>query len=224
MRSVPFPDPREAPANGLVACGGDLHPALLLSAYAHGIFPWYDEGPILWHSPEPRFVLLPENLRINRTLEKNLRRTRYEVRLDTAFEEVIRACAERERPDQEGTWITPEMIAAYCELHELGFAHCAESWREDELMGGIYGVSLGRAFFGESMFAHESDASKIALVGLIRQLEAWQFRWLDCQVHTEHMERLGAVSWPRDRFLDELESALNTSTRRGRWTFDTKST
>jgi leucyl/phenylalanyl-tRNA--protein transferase len=220
MQQFPFPDPALADADGLLAYGGDLSPERLVSAYAHGVFPWYESDPILWFSPDPRLVLLPAELRANRSLRKNLLRRRFEVRADTAFEQVIRSCAEVPRPGQSGTWITPDMIEAYCRLHELGLAHSVESWQEGELVGGIYGVSLGAAFFGESMFARRSDASKVAFVHLVRQIEAWGFRFLDCQVYTENAARFGAASWPRDRFLRELELALEAPTRRGRWRLD----
>jgi len=219
--AVPFPDPRSAdPATGLVAIEGDLRPERLLSAYAHGIFPWYGEEPILWFSPNPRMVLRLEALRINRTLRKNVRRNRFEIRLDTAFSQVIRACAAVPRPDQDGTWITGEMIEGYEALHELGYAHCVEAWSEGELVGGMYGVSLGAGFFGESMFSKRSDASKVALVHLVRQLAHWDFHFLDCQVHTDHMERFGATEWPRDEFLAALDRTLQLETRRGHWQFD----
>ena len=219
--ALPFPDPRAADAEtGLVAIGGDLLPERLLSAYAHGIFPWYSEDPILWFSPDPRMVLRLTEVEINRSLRKNLRRRRFEVRLDTAFGEVIRACAAAPRHDQDGTWITDDMVAGYEALHERGFAHSVESWLDGELVGGMYGVSLGAAFFGESMYAEKSDASKVAFVHLVRQLERWNFQFLDCQVHTEHSERLGATEWTRDEFLLALERALGADTRRGKWRFD----
>jgi leucyl/phenylalanyl-tRNA--protein transferase len=218
VRANPFPDPRSAPPDGLLAYGGDLVPERLVSAYAQGIFPWYDRDPILWFSPDPRVVLVPDQLRINRTLAKNLRRARYGVRFDTAFREVIEACAAVPRPGQEGTWITDEMIEAYCSLHELGFAHSAEAWLGDELVGGVYGVSLGAVFFGESMFARRSDASKVAFVHLVRYIDRLGFHFLDCQAPTPHTTRLGAVRWSRDAFLVALERALDQSTRFGRWT------
>ncbi len=219
--AYPFPDPRGAdPATGLVAIEGDLAPERLLSAYAHGIFPWFNEKPILWFSPDPRMLLRFEDLRVNRTLRKNLRRRRFEVRLDTAFSEVIRACSEVPRPGQDGTWITNEMVEAYEALHELGFAHSVEAFRKGVLVGGMYGVSLGSAFFGESMFSRASDASKVAFVHLVRQLEAWNFDFLDCQVHTEHLERFGAKEVPRDEFLALLDASLQRETRRGKWTFE----
>ena len=219
--AVPFPDPRTADeATGLVAIGGDLLPERLVSAYAQGIFPWYNEDPILWFSPDPRMVLRLPELKINRTLAKNLRRRHFEVRFDTAFLEVIRACAEVPRPHQDGTWINDEMIAGYEALHERGYAHSVEAWCEGELVGGMYGVSLGAVFFGESMYAKKSDASKVALVYLVRQLERWGFRFLDCQIYTENLDRFGATEWPREKFLVALESALEGKTRRGKWQFD----
>ena len=218
VRSHPFPDASRASKEGLLAYGGDLEPDRLLAAYAQGIFPWFDSPPILWFSPDPRVVLLPPDLRINRTLAKNLRRGRYEIRFDTAFREVIEACAAVPRPGQEGTWITEEMIGAYCALFEIGFAHCAEAWFEGELVGGVYGISLGAAFFGESMFARRSDASKVAFVHLVRHIEEQGFHFLDCQAPTPHTTRLGAVAWPRAEFLDALARALEVPTRYGRWT------
>jgi len=216
-----FPPPEAAEPGGLLAVGGDLEPERLLLAYAQGIFPWYEEGlPILWHSPDPRMVLRPAELRVSRSLRKALRREPFGLSLDRAFEAVIRACAERERPDQTGTWITDEMIAAYVRLHGLGYAHSVEAWRDGELAGGLYGVSLGRAFFGESMFALRSDASKIAFVHLAQQLVRWGFDLIDCQVHTEHLERFGANEWPRARFLEALAESLAGETRRGPWRFD----
>jgi len=216
-----FPPPEEAEPDGLLAVGGDLEPARLLLAYSLGIFPWYEQGlPILWHCPDPRTVLLPGELRVSRSLHKTLRRAPYRLSLDASFERVIRACAATERPGQCGTWITPEMIDAYVRLHELGFAHSAEAWAGEELAGGVYGVSLGSCFFGESMFAAWPDASKVAFVALVRQLERWGFELIDCQVQTEHLERFGAVGWPRARFLSTLARGLERETRRGRWCFD----
>ena len=218
VRAFPFPDPREAGPDGLLAWGGDLVPERLVAAYAQGVFPWYDSEPILWYSPDPRTVLLPTELVVGRTLRKNLRRRRFEIRLDSDFRAVIEACARAPRPEQAGTWITDDMRRAYCALHELGLAHSAEAWQDGELVGGVYGVSLGAAFFAESMFARRSDASKVALVHLVRQIEAWDFRFLDCQVHTPHSERMGACRWSRERYLDALQRALERPTRRGRWT------
>jgi leucyl/phenylalanyl-tRNA--protein transferase len=217
VRANPFPDPRMAPPDGLLAYGGDLVPERLVSAYAQGIFPWYDKDPILWFSPDPRVVLVPGQLSVNRTLAKNLRRARYSVRFDSAFRSVIESCAEVPRPGQQGTWITEAMIEAYCTLHELGFAHSVEAWQGEELMGGVYGVSLGAVFFGESMFARASDASKVAFVHLVRHIERAGFHFLDCQAPTPHTTHLGAVRWPRDRFLAALDRALERPTRFGKW-------
>jgi leucyl/phenylalanyl-tRNA--protein transferase len=216
-----FPPPELADESGLLAVGGDLSPERLLLAYSLGIFPWYSqELPILWHSPDPRMVLDVEKLTVSRSLRKEMRRGRYQVRLDTAFEEVIRGCAEAPRPDQDGTWITDEMVAAYARLHELGYAHSAEAWLEGELAGGVYGVSLGGTFFGESMFARARDASKVAFAVLAGQLARWDIRLIDCQVHTDHLSRFGAENWPRERFLRALSAALQQRTRRGPWRLD----
>lgn len=218
-----FPDPSLAEPNGLLAVGGDLKPRRLILAYASGIFPWYHDGlPILWHSPDPRMVLLAKELYVGRSLAKEIRRARYEIRLDTAFRAVIEACARVPRPDQDGTWITDEMLDAYVELHRLGFAHSAEAWLDGALVGGLYGVSLGAAFFGESMFANAPDASKVAFVTLVRQLERWGIELIDCQVKTEHLTRFGATEWPRARFLKALEEALEKPTRKGGWQIEEK--
>jgi leucyl/phenylalanyl-tRNA--protein transferase len=215
-----FPPPDHA-EEGLLAVGGDLRPERLLLAYASGIFPWYEEGqPILWHSPDPRLVLPAAELHCPRSLARSIRRGRYRVTLDAAFDEVIAACAAAERPEQEGTWITDGMRAAYRELHALGFAHSAEAWEGGRLAGGLYGVSLGGAFFGESMFARRPDASKVAFVTLVRQLERWGIGLVDCQVETEHLERFGARPWSRERFLRALAAALERPTRRGLWRLD----
>jgi leucyl/phenylalanyl-tRNA--protein transferase len=215
-----FPPPEEA-EDGLLAVGGDLSPERLLVAYARGIFPWYGEGlPILWHSPDPRMVLNADRLIVGRSLRKTIRRGRYRVALDGAFADVVRACARVPRPGQDGTWITADMIDAYVRLHELGYAHSAEAWDGERLVGGVYGVSLGGAFFGESMFAERPDASKVAFVALVEQLHRWGIDLVDCQVHTEHLERFGAEEWPRARFLAALARALEAPTRRGRWSLD----
>jgi leucyl/phenylalanyl-tRNA---protein transferase len=218
---VAFPPPDLADESGLLAVGGDLSPERLLLAYSLGIFPWYGEDlPILWHSPDPRMVLEADRLVVSRSLRKEMRRGRYRVELDTAFEEVIEACARTPRPGQMGTWITDEMLEAYLVLHELGYAHSAEAWLGDDLAGGLYGVSLGGAFFGESMFARATDSSKVAFASLVAQLVRWDIPLIDCQVHTEHMERFGAEEWPRPRFLRALAAALERPTRQGRWRFD----
>jgi leucyl/phenylalanyl-tRNA--protein transferase len=201
----PLPDPEQSDARGLVAVGGDLRPNRLIDAYRRGIFPWYSEGlPILWHSPDPRFVLEPKHLQINRSLRKSLRRNPYRLSFDTAFLQVVQRCSEVPRPGQDGTWITDDMIDAYDRLFALGHAHSVEAWLGDELVGGVYGVAIGAVFCGESMFALAPDASKIAFVKLIHQLVAWRFALVDCQVYTDHLARFGAVEWPRTRFLSKL--------------------
>lgn len=217
---MPLPDPGRAGPMGLVAVGGDLRPATLLDAYSKGIFPWYERAPVLWFSPDPRTVLLPGDLRVSRSLRRTLRRGRFEVRLDTAFDLVIEGCARAPRPGQKGTWINPDMVRAYRELHRLGYAHSAEAWREGRLAGGVYGVSLGGVFFGESMFTREDDAAKAALVRLVEQIRAWGFRLFDCQIHTPNAARFGAAEWERGAFLRALREALEAPTRRGRWAFD----
>ncbi len=217
-RRLVFPSPELAEESGLLAVGGDLRPERLVLAYAQGIFPWYgEESPILWHSPDPRMVLRAGEIQVGRSLAKTLRRGTYEVRLDTAFRSVVEACAQAPRPGQDGTWIVPEMIDAYAELHRQGVAHSAEAWQDGELKGGLYGVSLGTAFFGESMFARGPDASKVAFVTLVRQLARWGIDLVDCQVHTDHLERFGASEWPRPRFLAALAEAVKAPTRPGPW-------
>ena len=218
-RAPVFPDPRQADPDGLVAIGGDLSPERLLRAYAEGIFPWYSEDApdILWWSPDPRLVLLPSWLHVPRSLARAVRRRRYEVRADTAFGEVIRRCAGKPRPGQDGTWITPDMIAAYERLHALGHAHSFEAWEGDRLAGGLYGVSLGGAFFGESMYADRPDASKVAFVRAVAWLEARGVGLVDCQVRTEHLARLGAREIPRREFLAALRRALGRPAIPGRW-------
>lgn len=214
-----FPPAEAADPSGLLAVGGDLSPTRILAAYRRGIFPWYSEGqPILWHSPDPRFVLEPKHLHIPRSLDKTLRKARYEVRFDTAFEEVIAKCQRVRRPDQDGTWITEDMRRAYAELFRLGHAHSVESWEGGQLQGGLYGVSLGSVFFGESMFSVSPDASKVAFVHLVRRLVDWSFTLVDCQVETVHLARFGAVHWPRARFLRVLRRALATFAAPGAWT------
>ena len=215
-----FPDPNKADADGLVAVGGDLSPHRLLAAYAQGLFPWpYGEDwPLLWFSPDPRTVLVPADLHVSRSLRKTLRQNVFTVRFDTAFDRVVHACATMKRPGQQDTWITPAMRHAYGVLHELGFAHSAEAWAEGRLVGGLYGVSLGAAFFAESMFTQRSNAAKAAFVHFVRHLGAWGFHFIDCQMHSDHVERFGAVAWERPHFLNALAKALRLPTRRGRWT------
>lgn len=214
-----FPPPERADKTGLLAVGGDLRPERLLAAYAKGIFPWYSAGqPILWHSPNPRFVLEPARIHVGRSLRKTMNRGTYQVRYDTAFARVIAACAKVPRPGQDGTWITDEMQQAYVTLHRMGFAHSVEAWAGEELVGGLYGVSLGAAFFGESMFALAPDASKVAFATAVERYQSWGFHFVDCQVETEHLARFGAEDWPRKRFLTALAIALKEPTRRGPWT------
>ncbi len=190
--------------NGLLAAGGDLSPERLLAAYAEGIFPWFGEDdPILWWSPDPRMVLYVREVHVSRSLAKVVRANRFRVTLDAAFPEVVRACAESRR-DHEGTWITPAMEEAYVRLAELGHAHSVEAWQGDSLVGGLYGVAVGRMFFGESMFTRVSDASKVALVRLARQLEAWSMPMIDCQMSTQHLASLGARDVRRADFADEV--------------------
>lgn len=213
-----FPDPELAEPDGLLAVGGDLSLKRLLRAYGVGIFPWYSEGtPILWWSPDPRLVLLPDELHVSRSLRRTLRSSRYAVRSDTAFEQVIRCCAEKTRPGQDGTWIVPEMVEAYLALHHHGYAHSIEAWEGDTLAGGLYGVSLGAVFFGESMFADRADASKVAFATLIEWLRAREFELVDCQVTTTHLVRFGAREMCRREFLDRLVLALERPTMRGNW-------
>ncbi len=204
--------------NGLLAAGGDLSPQRLLAAYRRGIFPWYSPGePILWWSPDPRMVLFPGEIRITRSLAKTLRNADYSVRLDSAFGRVIAACASTPREGQNGTWITAEMQAAYARLHALGHAHSVETWQGGRLVGGLYGVAIGRAFCGESMFSHVTDASKIALVHLCRYLASHGFGIIDCQMETPHLTSLGAHPMPRDDYLDRVAALVEQGNGPGRW-------
>jgi leucyl/phenylalanyl-tRNA--protein transferase len=211
-----FPPP-EGAVRGLVAVGGDLSPERILLGYRSGIFPWYDEEPILWHSPDPRCVLRPERLHVGRSLNRVLRREEFHVRFDTEFENVIRACKSAQRPGQDGTWITDDMERAYVTLHGMGYAHSVEAWQDGELAGGLYGVSIGRVFFGESMFARRPNASKVALVRLAETISAWGFPLIDAQVPTPHTLAFGAELWPRARFLSALRAELAHPTRLGTW-------
>lgn len=220
-REPVFPEPRRAEPDGLLAVGGDLSPERLLQAYAAGIFPWFSEGsPILWWSPDPRLVLEPAWLHVPRSLARRVRRGRYAIAADTAFSLVVRRCAERTRPGQDGTWITAEMGFAYERLHRLGFAHSFEAWEGGALAGGLYGVSLGGAFFGESMFADRPDASKVAFVRAVGWLADRGVDLIDCQVKTDHLVRFGAREMPRAAFLARLERALARPTLRGKWVLD----
>jgi len=201
-----FPPVELADRDGLLAAGGDLAPSRLLQAYRQGIFPWYSEGqPILWWSPDPRMVLYPGEIHVSRSMRRHLRRSALTVRTDTAFRATVESCA-CTRP--EGTWITPEMMSAYERLHDMGFAHSIECWDESGLAGGLYGVAIGRAFYGESMFTRRAEGSKVALIALSNLLVERGYRLMDCQVHTGHLERMGARLVPRQRFLEELREAV----------------
>lgn len=213
-----FPDPEEAEPDGLLAIGGDLSPQRLLTAYANGIFPWYaEDSPIMWWSTNPRLILLPQELHVPRSLKRVLNQGRFSFTMDTCFKEVISGCANTPRPDQDGTWIVDEMVEAYSLLHELGYAHSVETWMDGELVGGLYGISLGAAFFGESMFFQVPDASKAAFVILVHQLQKWGFSLIDCQQTTPHLLRFGAREVQRFRFLAMLRLALELPTREGHW-------
>lgn len=205
--SLVFPDPDSASPEGIVAWGGDLNPSRVLSAYRRGIFPWYSKGdPILWWSPDPRLILNLDDFKLRRSLKKKLKT--FEIRFDTAFEAVMRECAAIPRPGQRGSWILDEVIEAYTELYGMGYAHSVEAYRDGELVGGLYGVAIGRVFCGESMFAKVDDASKAAFAVLIGKLKEWGFDFVDCQVPTEHLKSLGAIEVARDYFLMRLDAAL----------------
>lgn len=214
-----FPDPKHAlcEPNGLLAVGGDLTPTRLTHAYRCGIFPWFSDGdPILWWSPDPRTVLFPSQIHVSRSLRKRLRNTSFHVTFDRAFSAVLHGCA-APRDAQDGTWIVPEMIAAYETLHAQGLAHSVEIWQDEQLVGGLYGVAIGRVFFGESMFSRASDASKIALVYLCQQLEAWGFELIDCQMRTDHLLRMGAFELSRTGFIAALNRFCPQAGRPGSW-------
>ena len=205
--------------NGLLAAGGDLSPQRLLEAYSKGIFPWFNEGePILWWSPDPRMVLFPNELKISRSLRRTLRKDHYQIRMDSSFSQVMHACASP-RKGQTGTWIHPEMIAAYTTLHEMGLAHCVETWMDGELVGGLYGVVLGKVFFGESMFSRVPDASKIAFIHLVKQLQCREFGLIDCQVKTGHLASLGAREISRKEFSQKLDTLITELTPGSQWNF-----
>jgi leucyl/phenylalanyl-tRNA--protein transferase len=216
---TPFPplDSALREPNGLLAAGGDLSPHRLIEAYKRGIFPWFNPGePILWWSPDPRMVLFPCELKISRSLRKTLKKKPYEIRVDSAFRQVMEACA-APRDGQGGTWITAAMISAYTELHQRGLAHSVETWMEGKLVGGLYGISLGRMFYGESMFSLATDASKIAFVHLVRQLEHWGYGMIDCQMKTAHLASLGAREIPRAEFSQKLSELVNFPEDIGHW-------
>lgn len=216
---IEFPHPEFADDDGLLAIGGDLSPERLIAAYQQGIFPWYSEGePILWFSPDPRMILYPRNFKRSKSLERVLRSGRFELRIDSDFEAVIRACSATPRPDQDGTWITEDMIQAYLELHRLGIAHSFETYRGGKLVGGLYGLSLGAAFFGESMFHHCPDASKFAFANLASFAQQNDFHFIDAQTPTDHLASLGAENLSRDKFLQQLKQALQPDSLIGSWT------
>lgn len=224
-QQTPFPPLEQATEHGLLAAGGDLSPARLITAYQRGIFPWFNrKDPILWWSPDPRMVLYPNKLHISKSLNKLLRKNPFNITFDTAFSAVITACAapRQNLPSAKAhdTWIHDDMIVAYEKLFELGYAHSVECWQEDKLVGGLYGVALGKVFFGESMFSFATDSSKIALVGLSQQLQRWGFEMIDCQVHSDHLTRLGAINLPRNTFLKQLKSYSDTNTVLGHWQLD----
>ena len=218
-RKLVFPPPHLSEPSGMLALGGDLSPDRLVLAYSSGIFPWYGSDlPILWYSPDPRYVLEPLAAHIPRSLRKTMRRGQFEVNFDTRFGEVMRRCAETPRPDQDATWITEDMILGYERLHALGLAHSIETFEAGRLVGGLYGVSIGGMFFGESMFTEVPDASKVAFATLVAWLPTVGVELVDCQVHTNHLARFGAEAWPRIRYLAELEKHLRKPTLRGTWT------
>ena len=218
-----FPDVELAltEPDGLLAVGGDLSVTRLLAAYRQGIFPWYSDGqPILWWSPNPRAVLFPHRLKISRSLRKTLRSEKFTVTMDTCFVDVIHACAQTRR-DGLGTWITDDMASAYQRLHNEGHAHSVETWLDDKLVGGLYGVSIGKVFYGESMFSEVTDASKVAFSYLVKQLEQWKYELIDCQVQSAHLESLGAVTIPRQDFIRYLNAYCPQTGKPGHWQFDT---
>ncbi|TVZ39197.1 leucyl/phenylalanyl-tRNA--protein transferase [Alteromonadaceae bacterium 2753L.S.0a.02] len=195
--------------DGLLAVGGDLSVERLVASYSRGIFPWYSEGqPLLWWTPDPRMVMSPNDIYLSKSLRKLLRKQPFTIKVDTAFSAVVKHCGSIPRRDQDGSWITPEMIAAYLELHELQIAHSVEAWSDNTLVGGLYGVSLGRVFYGESMFSLQSGASKVAFVALCQQLQQWQFGLVDCQIQSDHLASLGAAEIPRDVFEAELSTLI----------------
>ncbi len=223
--TFPAPSLALSEPNGLLAVGGDLSPNRIVNAYRNGIFPWFSEGdPILWWSPAPRAVIFPEDLKVSKSLGKTVRKGIYQITLDRAFTKVIEACSQPRAQNgitETGTWITAEMQQAYIDLHQQGFAHSVEAWFEGELVGGLYGLSLGKIFFGESMFTRKSDASKVAFVTLVQQLIKWDFQLIDCQVASSHLSRFGAVDIPRERFMDYLNQyAEPIDNHRNRWQLD----
>lgn len=216
--SLRFPHPVHAESSGLLAVGGDLRPERLIEAYKSGIFPWFSEGdPIMWFSPDPRLIIDLCGLNVSRKLQKLIRQGSFEVGFDSSFKDVVMRCAKAQRKGQSGTWITDDMISAYSELHSLGYAHSVETYHEGELVGGLYGVSIGGAFFGESMFFDKSNASKFALYNLVEKLKAWDFDFIDSQVPNEHMKSMGGREVDRQSFLNMLDQSLRKESRVGSW-------
>lgn len=216
---VRFPDPMDSELDGLLAIGGDLSPQRLVSAYATGVFPWYERKPILWWSPDPRTIMFPADYKISKSLKRTIKTGKFEVRFDTAFSRVIDMCARIPRSGENGTWITTDMKMAYKRLFVLGIAHSVEVFHNNHLVGGLYGVSIGKAFFGESMFHTETDASKVAFAGLSQWLLEHDFMFIDCQMHTDHLQSLGAVDIPKTEYLKLLAKAISFSTLKGKWVF-----
>lgn len=215
---IQFPDPNQAEKDGLVAVGGNLSPEFLLAAYTKGIFPWFNDGePILWWSPDPRMVLFPPNFKQSASLKQSIRNRGYKVMTDKNFRQVITSCSKTERKGQKGTWITDDMIEAYVRLHEIGYAHSFETYHDNRLIGGLYGISLGKAFFGESMFFLERDASKVALFYLNELMLKWDFHFIDVQQSTTHLRSLGAKDIPRNVFLEMLDKSMKYPTKKGKW-------
>lgn len=213
-----FPPPGHAEKDGLLAIGGDLSPERLLLAYSNGIFPWYSEGdPILWWSPSPRLVVFPPELRIPKRLARLLRQEKFAVTMDSSFLQVITACATADGRGEKGTWITADMVAAYCRLHEMGFAHSVECWQEGKLAAGLYGLALGGVFFGESMFSRQANGSKVALVKLIQKLQGWKYDMVDCQMKTVHLLQFGAREIPGEEFRALLARSMERPTQKGKW-------
>ncbi len=215
-----FPDPFEADESGLLAVGGDLNVDRLILAYSQGIFPWFNpEDPIMWWSPAWRPIFIPGEMKVSKSLRRTIRKNIFEIRMDTAFEEVMRACGDL-RKDKEGTWISEEMIESYSLLHKMGYAHSVEAWQDNQLVGGLYGVALGKAFFGESMFHKVNDASKVAFYALHQNLKAWGFEFIDSQVSNPHLESLGSMEIHRTVFMDMLAQAVKKDSKTGIWKND----
>lgn len=216
--TIEFPSPHLAEKDGLLAIGGDLSQKRLLMAYQVGIFPWFLEGePYLWWSPDPRLVLYPEELYVSKSLKKTMNQNVFQITFDSSFNQVIQSCAHTRLKQNEETWIVPEMVDAYCRLHKSGYAHSIEAWHNGKLAGGLYGIALGKCFFGESMFSRKSNASKVAFVNLVHYLKRESYKLIDCQVTTAHLKRFGAREIPRGTFLKQLKDAINCPTNNRSW-------